>query len=195
MTTPDAPHEAAPPAVDPKSAATKPTKKKHRLIRPRGKRGGAHNRKKTSSTSTPGKPGKAGDTSKPNKSSKNSKSGPNNNENAQLTSSEPASQLSSAHAQKIAEYHTLQKRLAQAKAALNRPGEAVQAQLQVSDLEAQLADLSAYQQQSLTGEVRFNAGQTSKWLVTAFGAEWKKYQEQHGKRRVSINFSLTYVME
>lgn len=165
---------------------------KHKLIRPRGKRGGAKNRKKTSAAAqvsktraiakTPTKAGREARTG-----AADARVGPGGSSNSTSNGTgNGTSKGQRSHTQQIAEYHTLQKRLAQAKAAAASGTSGVRGTLAVAKVEAELAnaDLAGYQAWSLQGQGLHNAGETSKWLVKALGPAWKAHQEEHGRRRV-----------
>ncbi len=143
-----------------------PYKKNGKLIRPRGKRGGVKHHKKAADA--------GGDEDK-GKGKKAGGAKASGEKKAKSSASEPTE-----HSVKIAAFHTLLKRIAQAK-----EGSKEKKKLE-KQLEEEHGGLGAYQQESLKGKDRLHAGETGKWLAEQLGDKWAAHQEQHGKRKLRV---------
>lgn len=113
-------------------------KKKSKLIRPRGKRGGAKNRK----ASTVKAKSKASDSS-----------------NAVITSD--ADSTSQTHTARIARYHALEKEY-------HSPATTDERRAAILVEQEEMGGIDAYQDDSVFGGDKQRGGESGKWLVSAF---------------------------
>ncbi|EPQ29754.1 uncharacterized protein PFL1_02973 [Pseudozyma flocculosa PF-1] len=122
---------------------------KKKLIRQRGKRGGAKNNKKTSSSTS--------DAVRANKAGKPTKDAEVKADAAKKVKKDKNSDAPSEHSLRIARYHTLEKELART----TDPAE----QARIKAEQEQLGGLEAYQEDSLKGGDRLKGGESGKWCA------------------------------
>ena len=148
--------------------------KREKLIRPRGKRGGAKNRKskdaEIKSEAAKAKVKAKGKVQAETKATAK-KDAPKS------AVAEESTEEKTAHSLKIASFHTLLKRIAQTK----DPKEKLKLEKQLVE---EHGGIDAYQKESLKGRDRLNGGETGKWLSEQLAEPWKLKQQKHGQRKV-----------